>query len=264
MIVCNPNNPTSTHIPPTRIGDFLERVPGHVTVILDEAYIEFQTHDDPDATVDLRRDFPNLVVLRTFSKCYGLAGLRVGYALCSARLPRGASTPCASRSASTPSPRRRGPRPSATTTTSPSASSARSSSASRSRRAFAGSGSRRPTRRRTSPGSTSARRDEAEVVAALGGQGIVVRPGTPLGGPGHIRVSYGTREQNQRFLDALAGGLSAERLGNEAFPVRLDEAGAGTLCGDRRPFVLATGAGFAQAEDLGPRRHHTPRRARCW
>jgi histidinol-phosphate aminotransferase len=50
-------------------------------VILDEAYIEFQTNDDPDASLDLLKDFPNLVVLRTFSKCYGLAGLRVGYAI---------------------------------------------------------------------------------------------------------------------------------------------------------------------------------------
>ena len=49
--------------------------------------------------------------------------------------------------------------------------------------------------------------DEAEVVAALGDAGVIVRPGTPLGGPGHIRVSYGTREQNQRFLDALAAAI---------------------------------------------------------
>ena len=45
--------------------------------------------------------------------------------------------------------------------------------------------------------------DEGEVVSALGEQGVVVRPGTPLGGPGHIRVSYGVREQNQRFIDGL-------------------------------------------------------------
>ena len=62
--------------------------PTHVTIVLDEAYVEFQTHDDPDATVDLLADFPNLVVLRTFSKVYGLAGLRVGYAIGSAEVPR--------------------------------------------------------------------------------------------------------------------------------------------------------------------------------
>ena len=84
VIVCNPNNPTGTCLPPERIAAFLERVPEHVTVILDEAYVEMQTLDDPDATVDLLRDFPNLVLLRTFSKVYGLAGLRCGYALGSA------------------------------------------------------------------------------------------------------------------------------------------------------------------------------------
>jgi histidinol-phosphate aminotransferase len=80
LIVCNPNNPTATHLPAARIGELLERVPDHVTVIVDEAYVEFQLDDDPDATVDLRRRFPNLVLLRTFSKVYGLAGLRVGSA----------------------------------------------------------------------------------------------------------------------------------------------------------------------------------------
>ena len=60
-------------------------MPEHVTVILDEAYAEFQLHDDPDAGADLTRRFPNLVVLRTFSKVYGLAGLRCGYAIGSAK-----------------------------------------------------------------------------------------------------------------------------------------------------------------------------------
>ncbi len=85
VLVCNPNNPTGTYLPAAQIADFCERVPDHVTVILDEAYIEIQTVDDPFATVDLLRRFPNLVLLRTFSKVYGLAGLRCGYALGSAR-----------------------------------------------------------------------------------------------------------------------------------------------------------------------------------
>ena len=81
LLVCNPNNPTATHLPAAEIAAFCERVPAHVTIVLDEAYVEFQTDDDPDATIDLLADFPNLVVLRTFSKVYGLAGLRVGYAI---------------------------------------------------------------------------------------------------------------------------------------------------------------------------------------
>ncbi len=81
VLVCNPNNPTGTHLAAARVRDFLERVPGHVTVLVDEAYVEFQLDDDPDTTLDLLKDFPQLVLLRTFSKVYGLAGLRVGYAL---------------------------------------------------------------------------------------------------------------------------------------------------------------------------------------
>src|SRR5919198_4100547 len=85
VLVCNPNNPTGTYLPSARIAEFLERVPRHATVILDEAYVEFQTYDDPDASLDLTRQFPNLVVRRTFSKVYGLAGFRCGFGVGSAK-----------------------------------------------------------------------------------------------------------------------------------------------------------------------------------
>ena len=83
VLVCNPNNPTSTAVGLEEIESFLARVPRHVCVILDEAYCEFSLAiGDPFASVDLLARHPNLVLLRTFSKVYGLAGLRVGYALC--------------------------------------------------------------------------------------------------------------------------------------------------------------------------------------
>ncbi len=83
VLICNPNNPTSTALPLEAVAAFLERVPSHVCVVLDEAYCEFALSlGDPDASVELLRDWPNLVLLRTFSKVYGLAGLRAGYALC--------------------------------------------------------------------------------------------------------------------------------------------------------------------------------------
>jgi histidinol-phosphate aminotransferase len=70
-------------LPLARIEEFLDAVPAHVCVILDEAYAEFSLAlGDTYASVELLRDRPNLVLLRTFSKVYGLAGLRVGYALC--------------------------------------------------------------------------------------------------------------------------------------------------------------------------------------
>jgi histidinol-phosphate aminotransferase len=82
VIVCNPNNPTGTALPLTEMQAFVERVPRHVCVLVDEAYCDFNTLDDPDATVDLLEAHPNLVLLRTFSKVHGLAALRVGFALC--------------------------------------------------------------------------------------------------------------------------------------------------------------------------------------
>jgi histidinol-phosphate aminotransferase len=83
VVVCNPNNPTSTAVGLEEVEAFLERVPAHVCVILDEAYCEFSLRiGDPFSSLPLLRRHPNLVLLRTFSKVYGLAGLRVGYALC--------------------------------------------------------------------------------------------------------------------------------------------------------------------------------------
>ncbi|MFK0160465.1 histidinol-phosphate transaminase [Streptomyces sp. NPDC090493] len=81
ILVCNPNNPTGTAVDGTGLDGFLDRVPAHVLVVLDEAYREFA--DDPDVPdgITRYRDRPNVAVLRTFSKAYGLARLRVGYAV---------------------------------------------------------------------------------------------------------------------------------------------------------------------------------------
>jgi histidinol-phosphate aminotransferase len=81
VFVCNPNNPSGTAVPAAELTAFLASVPDRVLVALDEAYHEFVTDPDvPDGRM-LLAEHPNLVVLRTFSKAYGLAGLRVGYAL---------------------------------------------------------------------------------------------------------------------------------------------------------------------------------------
>ena len=82
VIVCNPNNPTSTALPLEEIAAFVASVPRHIAIVLDEAYIEFSLLQDPDDSLDLLARHPNLVLLRTFSKVYGLCGLRVGFALC--------------------------------------------------------------------------------------------------------------------------------------------------------------------------------------
>jgi histidinol-phosphate aminotransferase len=203
LIVCNPNNPTATHHPVGEIAAFLEKVPSRVTVILDEAYIEFQTNDDPDASLDLLKDFPNLVVLRTFSKCYGLAGLRVGYAIGSSNF-----------------------RAAVDAVRQPFSVNALAQAAGAEAVLHQDDVLRRVE-------STVAERllveegvrdlglatsesqanfswvdlgdlDEGAILAGLSAADIAVRAGAPLGDPGHIRVSYGTTAEDQRFLAALA------------------------------------------------------------
>lgn len=77
--VCSPNNPTGTYIPEHKLNNFLDRVPSHILVVLDEAYYEYVVADDYYDSINLTRKYENLIVLRTFSKVYGLAALRVGY-----------------------------------------------------------------------------------------------------------------------------------------------------------------------------------------
>lgn len=96
VILCSPNNPTGPALTHTEVSAVLAAVPPHVLVVLDEAYVEFVRTADPVDSRALLADHPNLVVLRTFSKAFGLAGLRVGYAATHpaiARALRTASTP---------------------------------------------------------------------------------------------------------------------------------------------------------------------------
>ncbi len=202
VIVCNPNNPTATHIPAARIAEFCARVPDHVTVVLDEAYVEFQLNDDPDATADLRRDFPNLVLLRTFSKVYGLAGLRVGYALCppafraavdAVRQPF--SVNAVAQAAGAEALRH-------------SDDVSRRVERTIVERVLVSEGVRElgletPDSHANFSWVSLGDRDEAAIIEALAEEQVIVRAGTPLGGPGHIRVTYGAPEHNRRFLAAL-------------------------------------------------------------
>jgi histidinol-phosphate aminotransferase len=203
VLICNPNNPTGTYIQAARIAAFLERVPAHVTVILDEAYIELQVSDDPFATVDLLRRFSNLVLLRTFSKVYGLAGLRCGYALGSARF-RGAVDAVR--------------QPFSVNLLAQAAGAEAIIHQDDVERRVAATVAERIGMEEGlhSLGLATAEtqtnfswidlgdRDEAALVESLGRRGFIVRAGTPLGGPGHIRVTYGTPSENERFLEALA------------------------------------------------------------
>ena len=81
LIVCTPNNPTGPAVTRSELNALLAAVPPHVVVVVDEAYVEFVRMDDAVDGLRLHRAHPNVVVFRTFSKAYGLAGFRVGYAV---------------------------------------------------------------------------------------------------------------------------------------------------------------------------------------
>mgnify|MGYP000297485708 FL=1 len=84
--ICNPNNPTGTIVTTQQLDNFLESVPGNIVIVLDEAYYEYARGDVYPETVPLLEKYPNLIILRTFSKAYGLASLRVGYGMASGEI----------------------------------------------------------------------------------------------------------------------------------------------------------------------------------
>jgi len=85
VYVCNPNNPTATLTPKAAVRELLRRAPRQTTVLVDEAYCHYVESDDYESAIPLVREHPNLVVTRTFSKVYGMAGIRLGYAIASAQ-----------------------------------------------------------------------------------------------------------------------------------------------------------------------------------
>ncbi len=204
VLVCNPNNPTATALPPATIDAFVAELPRHVAVILDEAYVEFSTLQDPDDSLDLLKRHPNLVLLRTFSKVYGLCGLRAGYALGSeefrlavdrVRQPFSvnALAQAAAAEAIAPPGRGRAAR----------GAHGRSSGVhveSELERARPGD-HRQPGQLLLGLARATATRPT--IVAGLAERGVIVRAGAALGEEGRLRVTYGTRPENDRFLAAL-------------------------------------------------------------
>jgi histidinol-phosphate aminotransferase len=79
VLIANPNNPTATMNSSDELGAFLSTIPSNVVVVLDEAYYEYVMEPDYPDGIQMMREFPNVIVLRSFSKIHGLAGLRIGY-----------------------------------------------------------------------------------------------------------------------------------------------------------------------------------------
>ena len=209
VIVCNPNNPTSTALPLEEIAAFVREVPRHVAVILDEAYVEFNLLQDPDESIALLARHPNLVLLRTFSKAYGLCGLRVGYALCGSEDFRIAVDQvrqpffcnAAAQAAAIEALKHQD-------------EVARRAERNLAERLELQDGVRRLG---IEPAESQANFiwldlpehvEEADVVSALARQGVLVRAGAALGRAGALRVTVGTETENARFVAALGALLA--------------------------------------------------------
>lgn len=204
VFVANPNNPTGSFIEPGALQAFIESVPAGVTVLLDEAYTEYLSPAQRYDSIGWVRRFPHLVVARTFSKAYGLAGLRIGYAVAqpefTARLNRrrprfNVSSPAQAAAVA------------ALADTAFLARSYELNAAGRAQlaRAFDALG----LEHLPSAGNfVMVRVGDAQAVnAALLAQGIAVSTLEPYGLPQWLRVTVGLPEQNNRFADALALAL---------------------------------------------------------
>jgi histidinol-phosphate aminotransferase len=202
LIVCNPNNPSATALPPAAIDAFVAELPRHVAVILDEAYVEFSTLQDPDDSLDLLDRHPNLVLLRTFSKVYGLCGLRVGYALGSEdfrvaldRVRQPFSVNALAQAAAAEALRHQDEVERRVERTAVERMHVETGLAER--------GLETTDSEANFSWVSLGDRDEAEIVRGLAERGVIVREGAALGEAGRLRVTYGTREENDRFLAVL-------------------------------------------------------------
>jgi len=202
VIVCNPNNPSATALTPATIDAWVAELPRHVAVVVDEAYVEFSALQDPDDSLDLVGRHPNLVLLRTFSKVYGLCGLRAGYALCPEsfrlavdRVRQPFSVNALAQAAATEALNHQD-------------EVERRVEQNVIERVYVESELQdRGVETTDSQANFSwvslGDRDEDEVVVGLARQGVIVRAGRDLGEEGRMRVTYGSRTENDRFLAAL-------------------------------------------------------------
>ncbi|MEA2457889.1 MAG: histidinol-phosphate aminotransferase [Thermoleophilaceae bacterium] len=203
VLVCNPNNPTATALPIDELDAFVGSLPRHVAVILDEAYIEFSTLQDPDDSLPLLKKYPNLVLLRTFSKVYGLCGLRVGYSLAGSDEFRHAvdivRQPFSVNALALAAAEEALKHQDEVVT--------RVERTATERFHIEEELGERGLETTDSEANFSwvslGDRDEAAILRGLAERGVIVRGGTALGSEGHFRVTYGTRSENDRFLTAL-------------------------------------------------------------
>lgn len=199
--VCNPNNPTATCVPSASVEDFLERVPEGALVVFDEAYYEFA--DDPafPDTVAWLKQGRRVAVLRTFSKVYGLAGMRVGYGLLPAEVAAAYRRVRDPFSVSAPA------QAAAVAALEDQEHVQRTLQMNRDGRAYLRD---ELTRMGFSVAPSQSNflwvdvgGPSRPIFEALLRRGVIVRAGEAFDSPNHLRITVGTPEQNRRLLDAL-------------------------------------------------------------
>jgi histidinol-phosphate aminotransferase len=205
VFIANPNNPTGTWVGRRALEEFLQALPAHALVVVDEAYFEYvEELDYPNAAAWMAQ-FPNLIVARTFSKAYGLAGLRLGYGVSSADIADYLN---------------RVRQPFNVNSAAAAAAEAALADEAHMRRSVAlnRDGYRRLTAGLGSLGlsfipsvgnfiAIDFGRPAAPIYDALLRQGVIVRPIGSYGMPNHLRVTIGLPEENERFLSTLAAVL---------------------------------------------------------
>jgi histidinol-phosphate aminotransferase len=213
LFVCNPNNPTGTFVTREEVDRLLDAVPSDVLVVLDEAYAHFADHPDYPHGPDYLADHPNLVVLRTFSKVLGLAGMRVGYALAH---PDVVELMLRLRE---PFPVNRVAQAGAVAALDDVDFLERTVALvrrgrERFYRAFDELGLSYP-RSQANFVCVDLDRPAHPVFEALLRRGVIVRPLAPYGLPQALRVTVGTEEENERTVVALQQTLEGERVSCE-------------------------------------------------
>jgi histidinol-phosphate aminotransferase len=200
VILDNPNNPTGTYVPEPILADFLRKVPREVVVVLDEAYFEFADAPDYPNGLRLRHLRERLIVLRTFSKAYGLAGFRVGYGIGPKGLMDYINRLRAPFNVGVPS------HEAGIAALGDTEHLARTVRLTQAERKFLSAGLE-PLAERVYPSQTNFvladfSRPSGELYEKLLDRGVIVRPIPGL--PQSLRTSIGTRSENEKFLAALA------------------------------------------------------------
>jgi histidinol-phosphate aminotransferase len=202
VFVCNPNNPTGTIVGKKQLDAFVEALPDHVVLILDEAYFEFVNDEEYANALDYIREGRNVVGLRTFSKLYGIAGLRIGYALASPQLT------AVMERVREPFPVSRVAEAAALAALDDDEFKNRVlANNEQSKRFFYQSFDKLGlsyARTHTNFVFVDLGTDAKEAARALLERGYLIRPGTPWKHPSFLRITFGTMEENRGFIDALA------------------------------------------------------------